>query len=352
MNSICDRWKITWLMALLMLLSACAQPSPSSSTSGTSGTSGPEKDKVILAVGGKTGAAYLPLTLAEQKGFFKAEGLTVEIQDLQGGAKALQALVGGSADVVVGYYDHTIQMQAINKELTAVALISRYPGLVLGVRSDLAEKVKQISDLKGLKVGVTAPGSSTHFFINYLLAREGIKPTDVSAVGIGASQAAVAAIEQKQVDALVNLDPMITVLETRGLIKILADTRTGDGARAIYDGEYPGAVLYASRDFIQSHPITTQRLVNAIARALRSMQGQSLAEIAQSLPESYFAGNQELYLKGLSNSLGIFSPDGRFPASAPQKVLEVLAMFDEKVGRAKIDLSKTYTNRFIDQSPP
>ncbi len=345
MNSINHKWHITYLaLALLVLLSACAQPSQPSASSR------PEKEKVVLAVGGRTGIAYLPLTLAEQKGFFKEEGLNVEIQDMQGGAKALQALMGGSADVVVGYYDHTIQMQAINKELTAVVLLCRYPGFVLGVRSDLADKVKHIRDLKGLKVGVTAPGSSTQFFINYLLAREGLKPTDISAIGIGASSAAVAAVEQKQVDALVNLDPMITVLESRGLIKIIADTRTEKETREIYGGEYPGSVLYASRDFIARHPITTQRLVNAIIKALRWMHGKSAEEIATAIPPAFFASNKELYLKGLTNSLGTFSPDGRFSETAPARVLEVLARFDENVSKAKIDLSKTYTNHFAENA--
>ena len=59
-----------------------------------------EKSKVSIAVGGKAAFYYLPLTISEQLGYFKAEGLDVEISDFAGGARALQALVGGSADVV------------------------------------------------------------------------------------------------------------------------------------------------------------------------------------------------------------------------------------------------------------
>src|SRR3954470_11731284 len=71
-----------------------------------------EKPKVSIAGGGKNLFYYLPLTIAEQLGYFKDEGLQVEISDFAGGAKALQALVGGSADVVSGAYEHTINMQA------------------------------------------------------------------------------------------------------------------------------------------------------------------------------------------------------------------------------------------------
>lgn len=327
---------------MLIVFAACSR--------GPENSAGLEKQKVVLAVGGKTGIAYLPLTLAEQLGFFKEEGLEVEIQDLQGGAKALQAMVGGSADVVIGYFDHTVQMQAINKDITGITLIGRYPGFVLGVRTDLAGRVENAAQLKGMKVGATAPGSSTHFFINYLLTRQGLKPTDVSVIGIGASPAAIAAVEQKQVDALVNLDPMITALDTRGLIKILADTRTEKGTMETYGGQYPGSSLYTTRDFIERHPRTAQALVNAIVRGLRWIQGKSAEEIARSVPESYFAGSREIYLKALDKSLALFSPDGRFSEEGAKKAAEVLGMFDDAVARAKIDLSKTFTNRFVDQA--
>jgi NitT/TauT family transport system substrate-binding protein len=317
---------------------------------GRSGGAPGENEKVILAVGGKTAVVYLPLTIAEQQGFFKAEGIDVEIQDLQGGAKALQALVGGSADVVIGYYDHTIQMQAKNKDIKAIALLGRYPGLVLGVRSDLAASVTNVAGLKGMKIGVTAPGSSTQFMVDYLLSKNGLRPSDVSIVGIGAASTAVAAIEQRQVDALVNMDPMITVLESRGLVSLLVDTRTERGTNEVYGGEYPGASLYTTQDFIERHPATAQRLVTAIIKALRWIHGRTPEQIASSLPESYFVGSRDLYLKGLASSSGMFSPDGRFSETAPPKVLNVLSQFDESVAHATIDLSKTYTNRFVDEA--
>jgi NitT/TauT family transport system substrate-binding protein len=337
-----SRKKIIWLSMIPLVFAACSRAPQDSA--------GLEKQKVVLAVGGKTGIAYLPLTLAEQLGYFKEEGLEVEIQDLQGGSKALQAMVGGSADVVIGYFDHTVQMQAINKDITGITLLGRYPGFVLGVRTDLAGQVENVGQLKDMKVGATAPGSSTHFFINFLMSRQGFKPSDVSVVGIGASPAAIAAVEQKQVDALVNLDPMITALDIRGLIKILVDTRTEKGTMETYGGPYPGSSLYTTRDFIERYPRTAQALVNAIVKGLRWIRGKTAEEIALQVPESYFAGSREIYLKALASSLDLFSPDGRFSEEGAKKAAEVLAMFDDSVARANIDLSKTFTNRFVDQA--
>lgn len=317
---------------------------------GCGSESGGKKEEVVLAIGGKTALAYLPLTVAEQKGFLEEEGLVVDVQDLQGGAKALQALMGGSADAVIGYFDHTIQMQARNKDITAITLLARYPGLVLAVRRDLSDRVRRVADLKGLKVGVTSPGSSTHFMIDYLLSKQGLRPDEVAIIGIGVGSTAVASVEQKQVDALVNMDPTITVLQQRGLIEILADTRIEADSNEVFGGEYPGASLYTDRAFLEQRPVAAQRLVNAIVKALRWMQSRTPDEIAQALPEYYFSGDMNLYVEGLSASMGMFSPDGRFAETSPKRAFEVLSMFDDDVARSSIDLSKTYTNDLVNRA--
>ena len=120
-----------------------------------------EKPSVQLAVGGKSLIAYLPLTIAERRGYFKKEGLNVEISDFAGGAKALQAVVGGSADIACGAYEHTLFMANKGIALKAIALQANSFGLVVGVGKEKAASYKSLTDLKGLKFGVTAPGSAS-----------------------------------------------------------------------------------------------------------------------------------------------------------------------------------------------
>src|SRR5215210_5745912 len=174
-----------------------------------------EKQKVSIAVGGKNLFYYLPLTISEQLGYFKQEGLQVEISDFAGGAKALQAMVGGSADVVSGAYEHTINMQAKGQPITAFVLQGRAPQIVLGVSNKTMPNFKSIADLKGKKIGVTAPGSSTNMVANFVLAKGGLKPTDVSFIGVGTSAGALSALRSGQIDAMSNLDPVITMLEQK-----------------------------------------------------------------------------------------------------------------------------------------
>lgn len=307
----------------------------------------PEKKDVTIAVGGKSLVVYLPLTVAEQLGYFADEGLNVRIEDFKGGSAALKALLGRSADLVVGYFDHIVRLQAQGRDLEGVVLMGKYPGLVLGVRSDLADKVKTPADLKGMKVGVTKPGSSTNYFVFYLLAKQGLKPTDVAIIGVGGGSSAIAAVERKQVDAISHVEPVITMLESRGQIKVLVDTRNKEGAEAVFGGPYPAATLYTHRSFVEKYPETTQRLVNAIVRALQWMQGKSAEEVVAIMPKSYYQNDPALYTKIVANSLGMFSENGLFPEQGPKTAYKVLSMFDKKLAAAKVDLAKTYTNAFV-----
>jgi sulfonate transport system substrate-binding protein len=202
----------------------------------------PGVSRVRLAVGGKPALFYLPLTVTERLGYFRDAGLDVEISDFPGGARALQALIGGSADVVTGSFDHTIQMQAKGQPIVAVVQLGQFPGYVLGVLTAKAQTYRSPVDLKGMKIGVTAPGSSTHFMAQHLLVKHGLKRDDASFVGIGASASAVAAVQRGEIDAIVNVDPVINLLESQGLIKVVADTRTLEGTREVFGGAYPAAV--------------------------------------------------------------------------------------------------------------
>jgi NitT/TauT family transport system substrate-binding protein len=311
----------------------------------------PEKKDITIAVGGKSLFYYLPLSVAERKGFFKDEGLDVEIPDFPGGSKALQALVGGSADFVSGAYEHTINMAAKHQPIKAVVLQLRYNAIELLMPSERAAKYRDGRDLKGLKIGVTAPGSSTNMFVDLLLVKAGLKPTDVSIVGVGAGAGAVAAMEKGEIDALANLDPVITRLEATGKFKSVVDTRTEQGMEQVYGKEYMAAVIYTTDEFIQKNPNTVQAVVNAMVRADKWIAKASPQEIVDLMPDTYKAGDPALYKKGLEKNLAGYSKDGLMSLPAAENVYKVLAQFEPSVIKAgKIDLSKTFDNRFAEKA--
>lgn len=306
-----------------------------------------EKKKVTIAVGGKNLFYYLPLTVAERQGYFKDEGLEVEIPNFAGGARALQALVGGSADMVSGAYEHTINMVAKKQPIKAVVLQAKYSSMVLLLPKDKAAKYKGGRDLKGMKVGVTAPGSSTNMFVNNLLAKDGLKPTDVAIVGVGTGSGAIAAMEKGEIDALVNLDPVITQLESSGKFRSVVDTRTERGMNEVYGGDYHASVIYIQEEFIKKNPNTVQAVVNAMVRANRWIAKATPQQVVDLMPDEFKAGNPSLYKQGLLKNMIGYSEDGQMSLKAAQNVYKVLVQFEPSVKAAgKMDLNQTFDNTF------
>jgi NitT/TauT family transport system substrate-binding protein len=306
----------------------------------------PEKTKVAIAVGGKAAFYYLPLTISEQLGYFKAEGLDVEISDFAGGAKALQALVGGSADVVAGAYEHTINMQSRNQFIKEFVLMGRAPQISVGVSTKTMPHYKGIADLKGKKIGVSAPGSSTNLVVDLLLSRAGIKAGDVSFVGVGTGAGAIAAMRSGQIDAISNTDPIMTMLEQKGDVKIISDTRTLKGTQEVFGGPMPAACLYTHAEFLSKNPNTAQALANAIVRGLKWLQTAGPSDLIKTVPENYLLGDRALYLASFNKIREAISLDGIMPDDGPKTALRALASFETSVKPDRIDLSKTYTNDF------
>jgi NitT/TauT family transport system substrate-binding protein len=309
-----------------------------------------EKKRITVAVGGKSLLYYLPLTIAERKGYFKNEGLDVEIVDFPGGAKALQAMVGGSADVVSGAYEHTINMHAKGQPIVGIALQGRYNGIVVGISKAKAAQYKSPADLKGMKVGVTAPGSSTHMAVQNLAVKAGLKSDDFSAILVGASAGAVAAMKRGNIDAISNLDPVITKLETDGDIVVIADTRTAKGMKDVYGGAYHAGCVYAPVEWVKKNPNTTQAIVNAMVRAVVWLRAASVDDVIATVPSEYYGADLALYRGSLLKNKEGYSPDGRFSMEGAQNVHTVLNAFVPEVQKAKIDLGQTFDNSFADRA--
>ncbi len=306
-----------------------------------------EKPKTTIAVGGKNLLYYLPLTIAEQRGYFKAEGLDIAIVDFAGGARALQAVVGGSADVVSGAFEHTVNMQHKGQRMRAFALQGRAPQIVLGLNPKTMAGYKTAADLKGRKIGVTAPGSSTNVMVNFFLAKAGLKPSDVSIIGVGASQGAVAAMRSGQIDAISNLDPVITLLQRSGDLKIISDTRILAESEKVFGGPMPAACLYAPQPFIDKNPATVQALTNAIVRADMWIQQAGPGDIINSVPESFLLGDRAVYIDAFLAAKGALSPDGMIPDKGADTAFRALASIDAEIAKAKLDLAAVYTNEFV-----
>jgi NitT/TauT family transport system substrate-binding protein len=287
--------------------------------------------KVTIAIGGAGCLCYLPTVLAEQLGEYKQAGVEIELINFKGGSQALTAVIGGSADVV------------------SFVVYDRYPGLVLGVSPRHAGEINSVKDLAGKKVGVSAPGSSTDFFLKYVLARAGVATDSAAVIGIGLDATAVAAMEQGTVDAAIMLDPAVTVLQGQDKqLKILSDTRSQKDTLSVFGGEYPGGALYTRADWIATHEKEVQALTNAIIATLKWIHSHTPEEIADKMPENLVGKDKALYVAALKNTLPMYSETGRMDPKGAAAVLAVFSQSSPDVAKANIDLSKTYTNKYVD----
>ena len=306
-------------------------------------------DKISLMVGGYEKHIYLPAKLTEALGYFKDEGLDVELLNEPSGVDAEDEMLAGAVQGVVGFYDHCIDLQLKGKIVESVVQFSQAPGEVELVSTKHPE-IKSVADFKGKSVGVTGLGSSTNFLTMYLEVKNGLQISDVTSVPVGAGTTFIAAMDQDKIQAGMTTEPTISRLIKSGQAAVLVDMRTLELTKAALGGTYPAASLYMEAAYVEKNKETVQKLANAFVKTLKFINTHSAEEIADKMPKEFYVGDKDLYVKGLADGKGMFTADGKMPVGGPETVLAVLSAFKKGMKEKKIDLSKTYTTEFVDKA--
>jgi NitT/TauT family transport system substrate-binding protein len=336
------RWAVVALAAATLgALAGCGSPSSTAPTNAQGQTT------VKLMVGGMNKQIYLPAVLTQKLGYFAEQGLDVQLSDEPAGVDAETAMLSGQVDGVVGFYDHTIDLQGKNKQTESVVQLLQVPGEVLLCRSDLQGQIHGPADLKGRNVGVTGLGSSTNFLVKYLAVHGGLQPSDVNSVAVQAGNTFIAAIQQRSIDCGMTTEPTTSALVGTGQAFVVTDMRSAPGAQAALGGVYPASSVYMQNSWVQQNGPTVQKLVNAFVKTQKWIATHSPDQITDMMPPDYYAGvGRAAYVKALTDEKGIFTPDGTMPAGGPQTVLNVLGAFDPNVKGRTVDLSQTFTTTF------
>ena len=307
----------------------------------------PEHAKLTLAVGGRTALYYLPLTIADQLGYFKDEGLQIELQDHAAGSLALQSMLKGEADLTAGSYEHVIDLRRRGVNCRAFVFMGRAPQMVFGVSTRAFPQFRELAQLRGRRVGITAPDSATHWFAKFLLARGGVKASEVEYVGVGNSTSAATALREGRIDAMANIDPVISLLEFRSEIRVLSDTRSLRGTSDLYGGPMGSGCLYAPQDFVLRYPRTLQALANAVVRALKWLQTAGPSDIVHAVPEAYMHGDRAIYLAALGKAREAMSPDGLISDECVENTHRVMAQYTGMGPMVRAPSpAATFTNEF------
>jgi NitT/TauT family transport system substrate-binding protein len=307
--------------------------------------------KLTIMVGGVEKILYLPAKLAEQLGYYKAEGLDVELVSVTAGSVSDTGLLSGSADAAVGAYEQTLHLQAAGKFVTSIVQFSQTPQETLLVASSQAGKIKTVADLKGATIGVTGFGTLTHYLSQDLLVRSGLRQGDAGFLSVGAGNTFIGSMQRNRIDAGMTSEPTVSIMLDSKDAKVLVDMRTPEQTRAALGGDYPGSAVYVRADWLQKNPATAQKLANALTHALQFIATHSAEQIADKMPPSYYNGNRRVYVEALAHSIASFTADGKMPADGPKTVLDVLSRFGAGIVPAKIDLSKSFTNQFVNAVP-
>jgi len=306
----------------------------------------PEKARLVLATGARASLNCLPLTIADRLGYFGAEGLDVELQDSAGGARGQQTAQEGVGDVVAGAFGQTISLQARNLPHQAFVLLGRTPQVAVGVSTRSLPGYKTTADLKGRRIGVGMAGSLSVLVAKLVLMRSGLRAQDVQLVEFQGPAAAVAAVRSGQVDAISHSEPVMTMLEHKADVRIIADTRSLRGAQDLFGGQVAGPCLYASTEYLQKHPRTVQALTNAVVHALKWLQTAGPSDIIKVVPEAHLLGDRGLYLASFNKVRQAIAVDGVIPEDGARMALRAMARVDSVLAADKIDLARTFTNDY------
>lgn len=302
------------------------------------------EEPLRIAAGAHGTLYHLPLLAAQELGFFADEGVEVQIDDHPSGAAAVQALVAGGADVCCGGYEHVMRGQLQGRDWRSLVLLARAPQIALLTTANL-QRNEDLARLRPLRVGVTAPGSSTHYLASLWLQQAGLDERAVQFVAVGAGMGAVEALRRGRVHALCHADPVLTLLEQRASVRMLADTRSLKGSAQMYGGTMPGGCLFAPQHFVQRRPRQTQALATAMVRALRWLQTASTTDLARLVPKPYLLGDRGAYVAAFEKVRETLSPDGTMPADGPATALRaVRRMQATALAQTRVLLEKTYSD--------
>src|SRR6266568_2127564 len=332
---------------LVLLLSACGNSGTTTTT--TNGTTTTITQLKIM-VGGLSKQIYLPNMLTQQLGYFKQEGLEVTLIDEASGQSSENEVLANQVDAGSGSYNHTIELQALGKQMEAVVLLNIAPGEAEIVSAKAAGQIHSVSDLKGKNLGVTELGSGTQTLTTALLHKVGITPDQVHFIPVGAGDTFIAALQQGKIDAGMTTEPTISRILATGAGKVLVDLRSPQSTQAALGGSYPFICVFMKNDYVNSHKDVVQKVVNAYVKTLKWIQTHTADQIAAMMPADYYAGNKDLYVTALKNQMAIFSPDGNMPADGPPSVLNIEQQTNQMVQGKQIDLSTTFTNEFTSKA--
>ena len=283
-----------------------------------------------VRIGTTPAVSFLALYAAEQLGYFKAEGVTAQFADFEGGAEVTTAMVGGSIDMGGTYIERP--MILAEKGFGAknlLAILNRNP-IFLVVRNNLA--ATDVKGLKGTKLGMTRAGSATDLALRALLKDAGLEPDrDVALIAVGSSSSAAAALRAGQIDGFMGGEPGgAIIVHQLKLGRYFIEPMRDQGPAFLRHMTFP--TLQTSDRYIQSNPQIVERVVRAVVKTQKRLREDP--DAAVSVAQKMFpAIDAEL----LRNIIAVYRK-AYFPAIT-EEALRTVNQYQKQAGVVKGDFA-------------
>lgn len=307
----------------------------------------PPQPHVALAVDGVRQTRNLPVLLAERLGYFTQEGLAVTLIDAPAKPTPADLMKDGRADGAVAFYHHTFMSQVNDGLMTEdVVTLGATPGLKIMVATRLRDRVKTPNDLRGLRVFTGGTNSGKTTAMNWLALKAGFGPGGYTPLKPTTPLRMATSLTSGEADAVVAHEPDASAYERSGAAFGLVDLESVEGTRATLGEAYPSTSLYMPKAYVEAHPQTVERLVRALLRAERFIRVHDAAAILEALPAGIEGGDRGAFLRTLASDKEMFETDGRMSPSAAGAELKAMAALTPEY--RSVDITATYTNRFVD----
>jgi len=288
-------------------------------------------EKSTIVVGSLPALSQAPVALAQAKGYFAQEGLTVKVQPVGDGPAALTALISGQNDISLGSYTAPIKAQATGAgDLKIVNEMLVSTPNMMNIMTLPGSKVKQPDDLSDAKIAISAPGAISDIGAKAAMQERGIDYRDAEFVKLSFPDM-LAAMQRGQVDAAVMTEPYISqAAKSAGAITVM-DCFSGGTA------DFPQAGAFTTAKFAQQNPKTLAAFQRAIQKA--QLAGQNRAEMTPLLPQ--FAK--------IPPDLAPIVELGRIPTSMDAARLQRVSTLMKRFGQIPRDVD---VSKMLVQPPP
>lgn len=304
---------------------------------------------VVVALGARNSLYHLPVWLAERLGFFRQQGLQVQLVAQESGQAAVQSVLKGQADVLAGAFEHVFELQRQGQFFQAFVQMANTPMLSMGV-STVRVAPRSWQDMKSARIGISALDSATHWMSGLWLLRNGLQMQDVQFVEVGTSASALGALWEGQVDALCSPDPVMHWLEQRGEVRLIAEARTASGAQQLAAGALPGGCLMAREEFLLRQPQTAMALTEAVVQALRWLHTSGPTDLFKAVPVAPWITDRAVYLAAFSKLRDAYARDGLIQEDAVSNAWRMHVRVSAQAPASRQLLARTFTNAFVARS--